>query len=391
MRVSERMKGVKRSYIREILKVTANPEIISFAGGLPNPSSFPVEAISEASRAVLAESGPEALQYSTTEGYEPLREFIANRYNERRNAPVNPDQIIITTGSQQGLDLIGKAMLNRGEAVIVERPGYLGALQSFSIYGPEFRPVELTDEGIDTEALEQELLPGGVHLYYAVPNFQNPSGVTYNRKTRERVAELLKAHDCIMVEDDPYGELRFLGEDQPMMKSLAMDNVIALGSFSKIASPGFRVGWLAAPEDTRNLLVTAKQAADLHTSTFCQRVLHRYLMDNDLDEHIKGIRKLYGSHREIMVDAMKKYFPDNVRFTEPEGGMFLWVTMPDSVSSVKLFDKAIERKVAFVPGTPFYVEGGDNTFRLNFSNADPERIEIGIRRLGECLADALGE
>lgn len=387
---AQRMQSVPRSFIREILKVTQDPNVISFAGGLPNPGLFPSESMAEAARAVIAEDGAATLQYSTTEGYAPLREWIANRYRERKGMDVTADDIVITTGSQQGLDLMGKVFIDPGCRVLMESPGYLGAIQAFSIFQPDFVTVPLENDGPDLAALEQQL-EKGVRMFYAVTNFQNPSGLTYSAEKREAVAKLLSGTDTVFAEDDPYGELRFSGEHQKPVYALRPENSMLMGSFSKVAAPGFRIGWVVAPEDVRHKLVTAKQAADLHTSTVSQRIVHRWLMDNDLDAHIAKICDKYGNQCSAMLDAADKYLPAEASVTRAEGGMFLWVELPKQCSSMELFDKAIERKVAFVPGRPFYVDGtGENTLRLNYTNVDPDTIEDGMKRLGECIADYIG-
>lgn len=382
---ARRMSTVHRSFIREILKVTADPEIISFAGGLPNPELFPVEAMDKASREVFAEIGSSALQYSTTEGDAALRRIIAERYVSR-GLNVHPDHILVTTGSQQILDICAKVFLDKDDKVIIEKPGYLGAIQAFSIFEPEFVTISLEDDGPNLHELEEEL-KAGAKCFYAVPNFQNPSGVSYSLEKRKAVAGLMDKYDALFVEDDPYGELRFKGEDLPSVFSFCKKPGILCGSFSKIAAPGFRIGWVVAPEkEVYDKLVIAKQASDLHTSTVAQVIMRRYMEANDIEAHVGLIKERYGRQRDCMVEMINKYFPEEVTITEPEGGMFLWVTLPEGVSSMELFDIAIKKKVAFVPGRPFYVDGtGDNTFRLNFSNSDEARIEEGIERLGKAI------
>ena len=386
---ARRMSTVHRSFIREILKVTADPEIISFAGGLPNPELFPVAAMEAAAHEVFAEIGASALQYSTTEGDAGLRTIIAERY-KKRGLAVDPDTILVTTGSQQILDICGKVFMDRGSKVAIERPGYLGAIQAFSIFEPEFVTVSLEDDGPNLKELEAAF-KDGAECFYAVPNFQNPSGVSYSLEKRKAVAELADRYGVLFVEDDPYGELRFLGEDLPSVFSFCKKKGLLCGSFSKIAAPGFRIGWVVAPEkETYDKLVTAKQAADLHTSTVAQAIMRRYLETNDIESHVALIKDRYGHQRECMVEMIDKYFPEGVTITKPEGGMFLWVTMPEGCSSMDLLDMAVKDKVAFVPGRPFYVDGsGENTLRLNFSNSDEARIEEGIKRLGRSIASFL--
>ncbi len=388
MRLAHRMQTAQRSFIREILKVTADPRIISLAGGLPSPEHFPCEALKAAANAELSESGPECLQYSTTEGHPGLRAFIAKRY-ERWGLDFSPEDILITTGSQQGLDLLAKVFIDAGDTVAVERPGYLGAIQTFSLFESRFASVELEADGVALADLEQALRQERPKLYYTVPNFQNPSGVTFSLAKRQAVAELLSGEagqGTLLVEDNPYGELRFLGDDLPPVRKFMRRPSALLGSFSKIVAPGLRIGWIAADRKLIEACVTVKQAADLHTSTFAQRTLARFLRDNDLDAHIARIRKTYGERREAMVEAIRRHFPPQAGYTEPEGGMFLWITLPEGCSSLELFDLAIKEQVAFVPGVPFHTDGqGGNTLRLNFSNATPERIEEGIARLGRAM------
>lgn len=387
IKYADRIQKTGKSFIREILKATVDPSIISFAGGLPNPISFPVDAIERASTKVLKEDGAKALQYSTTEGYLPLREYIANRYRERFNIDAKPDDILITTGSQQAIDLLSKVFINPGDDLIIEEPGYLGAIQSFSVFEPNFVTVPLTDSGVDTDALANAVKNTNANLFYAVPNFQNPSGKTYTEKTRQKVAEILKGTNILFIEDDPYGELRFMGDDLPSFNTLLPNQSILLGSFSKIVSPAMRLGWLYVPNtEIMDKLVIAKQASDLHTNYFAQRVVHQYLADNNLDEHISKIKDLYKSQRQCMVDSIKQYFPKEVQYTMPEGGMFIWVTLPEGMSSLKLFDIAIQSKVAFVPGVPFYIGRDDtNTFRLNYTNSSNERTVEGIKKLGKAI------
>lgn len=387
---AERMNHVQKSFIREILKITENPDVISFAGGLPNPDSFPIKEIQQASEKVLADYGSSVLQYSSTEGYLPLREYIAERYYQRFGLSVEADEILITSGSQQALDLIGKILLNKGDQVVLERPGYLGAIQAFSIFEPEFQSVALNDDGIDLNQLADTLKVHNPKLFYTVPNFHNPSGVTYSAENREKIAELLKQQQTILIEDDPYSELRFIGEDLPPIKKFLGDQSIMLGSFSKIVAPAMRLGWICAQGELMEKLIIAKQAADLHTNYYSQRIVHQFLIDNDLEDHIEKIKQMYKQKRECMVQMIKKYFPKEVKSTQPEGGMFLWVTLPEGMSSLDLFNLAAKENVAFVPGDPFYVNGKNvNTLRLNYTNSSEEMIEEGIKRLAKVIKQML--
>jgi len=385
---ADRVAKAKRSFIREILKVTAQPSVISFAGGLPNPASFPVPEIAAAAAKVLYESGPSALQYSTTEGYLPLRQWIADRYKKRENIDVRPEQILITTGSQQALDLVAKVAVNAGDTVVMEKPGYLGAIQAFSIFRPSWRSVPLEEDGPDLDALERAL--DGAKLFYAVTSFQNPSGLSYSAAKRAAVAKLLAERKVFFLEDNPYGELRFSGTRLPPVYAQRPVNSMLLGTFSKVAAPGFRLGWIVADGEIMERLVIAKQAADLHTGSLDQMIVYQFLADNDFEAHVRRISALYGEQCRTMQAAIARYFPAGVQVTSPEGGMFLWVTLPEGVSASELLKRSVERKVAFVPGAAFYVDGsGENTLRLNYSNADPETIEEGIKRLGECIAEAV--
>lgn len=381
---ARRMNKIPRSFVREILKVTDDDDMISFAGGLPNPQSFPVEAINNATSKVLTEDGDKVLQYSTTEGYRPLREFIAQRY-KRQGLEVESEDILITNGSQQCLDLVGKVFLDRDDGVIMERPTYLAAIQAFGLYEPKFHSVPLLEDGVDTNVLEKILEEEDIKLFYTVTSFQNPTGITYSAGKREKVAEIMAKHDTILVEDNPYGEIRFMGEDIPPIKSHLPDSIL-FGTFSKIVSPGMRMGWIVAPPEVMDKLITAKQASDLHSNYFTQRVVYQYLHDNNVDKHIQSIKQLYKSQRDQMVQSIQKYLPEGVKHTSPQGGMFLWVTLPEGTSSMELFELALEEKVAFVPGETFYTENPEkNTMRLNFSNSSIEEIEEGMKRLGNAI------
>ena len=381
---ARRMNKIPRSFVREILKVTEDPEIISFAGGLPNPLSFPVDEVKKATSKVLEEEGEQVLQYSTTEGYAPLRDFIAQRYSHQ-GLNVDVDDIMITNGSQQCLDLVGKVFLDQNDGVVMERPTYLAAIQAFGLSEPKFHSVPLLEDGVDTTALEKLLRTENVKLFYAVTSFQNPTGITYSKMKRKEVTDILTDHDTILVEDNPYGDIRFMGDDIPPIKAQLPDSIL-FGTFSKIVSPGMRMGWIVAPPKVMDKLVTAKQASDLHSNYFTQRVVYQYLKDNDVEGHIQNIRKLYKSQRDQMVKSIKEFLPSEVKHTEPEGGMFLWITLPEGMSSLELFDLAIDEKVAFVPGEAFYTENPElNTMRLNFSNCCEEEIVEGMQRLGNAI------
>ena len=387
---ANRMSTINKSFIREILKVTNNPEIISFAGGLPNARFFPMEAVNAAAQKVLSENGASVLQYSTSEGYLPLREYIANRYQTRFGMNVHPDEILITNGSQQCLDLLAKVFIDKGDVMIMEEPGYLGAIQAFSVFQPTIKTIPLMEDGCDTDKLEEILEAHTAKLFYTVTNFQNPSGISYSKEKRQKVAEIMSRYATVLVEDDPYGELRFTGEHLPYIGHERNGRSIFLGSFSKIIAPGMRLGWICAPKDIMDRLVTVKQAADLHSNGLSQRVIYQYLSDNAISDHVAVIQSAYGEQQRAMVEAIEQYFPKCVTITKPEGGMFLWGTLPEGTKSLELFNLAIKRNVAFVPGNPFYVDGREaNTFRLNFSNCDKDQIVEGIKRLAEAMNELL--
>ena len=389
LRFANRALLARKSFIREIFKVLGQHDMISFSGGFPNPDSFPVEGIKAAAVKVLEADGANVLQYSTTEGYLPLREYIAKRYRQRFNLVVDPSEIMILSGSQQAFDLIAKVFLEVGDEVVVENPAYLGALQSFGFFEPTFTQVELTPDGLNLDQLK-EALSRNPKLVYVVPNFQNPTGLTYSAENRQAVAQLVAQTDAILIEDDPYGELRFKGQDHLPIKSFLYDQTILLGSFSKVVSPGMRLGWLVAPKAILERLVVAKQAADLHASYFAQRVLHQYLIDNDLDAHITTIKEMYRVQRNTMVEAIKTHFDPSVTMTEPEGGMFLWLTLPNDISAMQLFEQAVIAKIVYVPGDPFYTTGKNrNTLRLNYTNSTPKEIEDGIQRLATVINGAI--
>ncbi|WP_417614306.1 PLP-dependent aminotransferase family protein [Oceanisphaera sp.] len=387
---AQRFAKVEPSFIREILKVAMNPDVISFAGGLPNPAFFPHEALATASAKVLQNNGNSALQYSATEGFAPLREYIAERYFQQHGMRVSADNILITNGSQQALDLLGKVLVDEGDKLIIEEPGYLGAIQALSVYQPEFQGVSLNEDGLDLNELDSLLAePDHARLLYGVTNFQNPTGLSYSRENRQAVADRLIKHNVLMIEDNPYGELRFEGEHIPPVAKLAPDNVVLLGSFSKVVVPSFRLGWMLMPDWLRQKVMIAKQASDLHTNGFVQQVLHGYLQENDLDEHIDSIRTVYGRQKVAMEQALLKYCP-GIDFTRPEGGMFLWLKLPQHIDAMSLFDLAIKENVAFVPGQPFYVRPDIlNTARLSYAGADETTIEEGIKRLGRVLSQVL--
>ena len=387
---------VSSSVIREMLKVTQSPDVISFAGGLPAPELFPIEAVRQAASTVLDRYGAAALQYSTTEGHLPLRQWIAER------AGITPDHVQIMTGSQQGLDLIGKMLIKEGDVVLVEAPTYMGALQSFNPYGPAYTQMVTDKGGIDPDALEVQLAGlrqagRSAKLLYCVPNFQNPTGRTLSLERRQRLVEVTARFGVVVLEDDPYGSLRFTGGSLPSLYELALrscggpegSHVIYSGSFSKVLAPGLRDAWVQAARPMIGKLVQAKQGADLHTPTFNQMIVSE-LVDEVMPAQIERVRAVYGARAQTMMAQMKAHFPADVSHTVPEGGMFLWVTLPETIDATDLLRRAVERRVAFVPGAPFFaLGGGHNTLRLSFSSANDEQIGRGIEALGLSITEAL--
>lgn len=400
-RYAQRTQRMGSSAIRELLKYTEKPDIISFAGGLPAPEVFPVEEFNAACDRVLREQGAMALQYSTTEGYLPLREMIA-RHSERYGIKITPENVLITSGSQQALDLLGKIFIDPGDRILVESPTYLAAIQAWNAYGAEFITVPMDDDGMNTDYLE-EALRAGPKFIYVLPNFQNPTGVTLSMERRWKLIELADQYGVPIVEDDPYGQLRYEGEHLPSIVVLDSQfrddgtpcyrgNVIYLSTFSKTLAPGLRLGWVVAPPEVIGKLVQAKQGADLHTATFNQVVAYEVSRGGFLDRHIHTIRDVYGERRDLMLAAMDRDFPPEVNWTHPQGGLFLWGVLPTYMDAKDLLTSCLEKKVAFVPGEPFHpTGGGKNTMRINFSNATHEEINQGIKRLGTAISEKLAK
>ncbi|MES2153222.1 MAG: PLP-dependent aminotransferase family protein [Pseudomonadota bacterium] len=386
-RFSERASQLQSSFIREILKITQRPDIISFAGGLPSPATFPVEHMKTAFDKVLSENGKVALQYGPTDGYAPLREWIANSLSTD-GARIAPEQVLMTSGSQQALDLLGKVLIDEGSRVLVETPSYLGALQAFSVYRPEFKSVATDEHGLVPSSIAA--VAEGARMLYALPNFQNPTGRSLSIERRLELVETCARLGLPLIEDDPYGALSYKGEPFPKMLAMNPDGVIYMGSFSKVLTPGIRLGYVVAPLPLIRRLELAKQAADLHTAQLTQMVVYEVIKDGFLAQHIPGIRTLYANQCQAMLDAMAATFPAGVSWTRPEGGMFIWVTLPKHIDAMKLLDQAIAAKVAFVPGAPFYAnEPETNTLRLSFVTVPPERIREGIAILARLITDLI--
>ncbi len=390
--IADRMKEAKPSAIREILKVAQDPTVISFAGGLPAPELFPIREFREACEYVLTNNGQQALQYGPTEGYRPLKEWIAETVM-KYGVPAVPENILLTNGSQQALDLVGKVFLNEGDAIITDEPTYLGAIQAWNPYRPKYITVPLDKQGTRVDKVEEVLKEHkDVKFIYVLPNFHNPAGTTLPLERRQKLVEIAAKYGIFIIEDDPYGELRYEGEDLPPLISLHKENVIYLSTFSKTLAPGVRLGWIIASEQVIQKLVIAKQGSDLHTSTFIQYIVYDICHRGILKPHVKRIRKVYRERRDVMLKAMEEHFPkEGFTWTHPEGGLFLFVWMPEELDAQKLFERAVkEAGVAFVPGSSFYPNGGGkNTMRLNFSCMPPERIKEGIKRLGKILKDEL--
>jgi 2-aminoadipate transaminase len=398
-RYAHRMQKMGSSVIRELLKFTEQPDIISFAGGLPAPEVFPLKQFQEACNSVIENCGPQALQYSTTEGYTPLREMIA-RHTARYAVEITADNILITSGSQQALDFLGRLFINRGDYIVCESPTYLGALQAWNAYGAQYIPVRADENGMVVDELEAALRIGPKFIYI-LPNFQNPSGSTLSLERRKKLVDLADKYGVPIVEDDPYGQLRYEGDHIPSVVSLDSEfrgpngghysgNVIYLSTFSKLLAPGLRLAWVIAPPEVIRKLVMTKQAADLHTASFNQYVAYEVAKGGFLDEHVKTIRATYKERRDVMVEMMEEMFPPEVTWSKPQGGMFLWGRLPEDMDAAEVLKVAIDRKVAFVPGEAFHPRGGGkNTMRLNFSYSSPDTIREGITRMGVTLKELI--
>ncbi|MCT8337967.1 PLP-dependent aminotransferase family protein [Methanoculleus sp. Afa-1] len=385
-RFAGRMGRAPESFLEELFRVSAVPGVISFAGGLPGSAYIDVEGIREAAREVFADEGRAALQYTTTDGYLPLREFIADRYRRRLGLPATPEEIQIVNGSQQCLDLVAKIFLDSGDAVGMERPGYLGAIEAFSLYEPVVHSVPLEEDGPDLAAFASLIRDHAPKFFYGIPNSQNPSGTTYSEGKRRAVAEVLEGTDTVFYEDDAFGELFFDGKPRPPVKRYLPEQTVISGSFSKIVAPGMRIGWIYAPAPILREFNVAKQAADLHSNFLCQVILHRYLSTHDLDAHVARVAAVYGANCRLMCDLLNDLMPPGTTHTNPEGGMFMTATLPDGISSMEVFSEGVKEGVAVLPGVPFYADGGgEDTIRLNFSAAGEEEIAEGIHRLARVV------
>lgn len=388
IRFAKRMEALNGSEIRELLKLIEKPEVISFAGGLPAPELFPIEEMKEISRIVLEESGTQALQYSTTEGFQPLREQIARRMNSKNKTNVTKDDILITNGSQQGLDFAGRVFLNEGDVVLCESPSYLGAINAFKSYGSKFIEVPTDKDGMIMEELEKILeVTENVKMIYVIPDFQNPTGITWTLERRKKFIEIISKYEIPVLEDNPYGELRFEGESLPSLKSMDKKGlVIFLGTFSKILCPGYRLGWTCASQNILKKFIFVKQVADLQASSISQIEVSKFIDLYNLDNHVKKINEVYARRRDLMLETMKEEFLEGVEYTYPEGGLFIWVELPKHLDSRIIMKDCLANNVAYVPGWSFFPNGGtENCFRLNYSNMSDDRIVEGIKRIGLVL------
>ena len=391
---SKRVPADGTDAVGAILQAAADPKIISFAGGLPAPELFPVKEMKATVDKVPEEHGQEAMQYGAAKGVTALREVIQQHVKEKENVDSELDNVLVTTGSEQALDLVGKAFVDPGDTVLVEQPTYLCALDVFRSYGANFASVEMDEDGMKMDALEEALKANpNTKLIYTVPNFQNPTGRTMTEERRKQLAELAEKYDVYVLEDNPYGEIRFAGQHVPAVKSFDKSgHVLYMSTFSKTLAPGFRLGWLVADEDVVNKLTVLKQSADLHTDNLAQFAVAQFFADNDVDAHVKEISDLYGKRKDLMLEGIKKYFPEGVKYTNPEGGMFLWVEVPGVDDTVELFKECLEHDVAFVPGDPFFAgKAQPGAFRLNYSNMKEDQIEVGLKRLGAALTAAVNK
>lgn len=387
--ISEKMKGVKASAIREIFKVAGKPDVISFAGGLPAPESFPVDAIKKICDDILSADPITALQYGISEGYMPLREAIWDRLTNKFGIKREDDELIVVSGSQQGMDLTAKVLLNEGDGVICEEPSFIGSLNTFRTYNAKLYGVPMDEFGMKMDVLEKTLAENkNIKLIYTIPTFQNPSGITMTLERRKELLSIAKKYNVTILEDNPYGELRFSGEDVPTLKALDTDGlVIYVGSFSKVFSPGLRLAYVVANRGIIDKLVVGKQATDVHTNVFAQMIAHKYLTEYNIDESIENSRKIYSHRCSLMLSCMDECFPKSVTYTRPDGGIFIWATTPEGTDTLKLMGEAIEKKVAFVPGNTFMtdIDAPSNSFRLNYSTMPDEKIIKGISILGDLL------
>ncbi|MEZ4706611.1 MAG: PLP-dependent aminotransferase family protein [Caldilineaceae bacterium] len=386
--LADRTAGMKVNAIREILKVVSQPGMISLAGGLPSPDSFPMQIMAELTGAVLTKYGPRALQYDATEGFAPLLEALSG-YLAAKGVTAAPADILVFSGSQGVLDAVGKVLITKGDLVAVEAPTYLGALSAFNPYEPRYVTIATDDHGLIPESLDEVLQAHAVKFIYAVSTFQNPTGRSLSLTRRQQIAEIIQRHNALLIEDDPYGDLRYRGEAAPPIKHFAPDNVVYVSTLSKTFAPGLRIGFCVAPKLIREWLVVVKQGVDLHTSTFNQALAAEYLCGGHLAQHLPHIIEIYRPKQAAMLQALDRYFPENYHWTQPEGGMFLWIEGPQGVDMEQVYWRAVEQKVAFVPGKFFYTnpQAGASTMRLNFTSSDEATIDHAVRVLADVVRE----
>ncbi|WP_288945434.1 PLP-dependent aminotransferase family protein [uncultured Megasphaera sp.] len=393
-RFSSFAQTLQASDIAELLALTEKPEVISFAGGLPAPELFPIEEMKKVDEAIYNEEGHKAVQYGTTEGYVPLREEICKRMKDKFFVDCKPEDVVVTTGSQQALFILAQILVDKDQTILMESPSYMGAIMAFDPVGPKYTEVPTDDQGIVPEELEKILAADdSIRMIYVIPEFQNPTGITWPVERRKAFMDIVNKYDVVVLEDDPYGEIRYDIEKLPSLKSMdTQGKVVFLGSFSKIFMPGLRLGWIVANPEIIDKFVKFKQAVDLGTSTFGQRQAAYFLKMFDMEAHIAKITALYAKRRDLMYQSMEKYFPEGVTFTYPKGGLFTWVTLPEGMDAKELMPKCLAKDVAYVPGGIFYPNGGNaNHFRLNYSNMPEDRIVEGIKRLGDVLKEELAK
>ena len=393
-RFSSFAQTLQASDIAELLALTEKPEVISFAGGLPAPELFPIEEMKKVDEAIYNEEGRKAVQYGTTEGYVPLREEICKRMKDKFFVDCKPEDVVVTTGSQQALFILAQILVDKDQTILMESPSYMGAIMAFDPVGPKYTEVPTDDQGIVPEELEKILAADdSIRMIYVIPEFQNPTGITWPVERRKAFMDIVNKYDVVVLEDDPYGEIRYDIEKLPSLKSMdTQGKVVFLGSFSKIFMPGLRLGWIVAHPEIIDKFVKFKQAVDLGTSTFGQRQAAYFLKMFDMEAHIAKITALYAKRRDLMYQSMEKYFPEGVTFTYPKGGLFTWVTLPEGMDAKELMPKCLAKDVAYVPGGIFYPNGGNaNHFRLNYSNMPEDRIVEGIKRLGDVLKEELAK
>lgn len=388
-RLSRSAESTMDSFIMSLVDVAAQPGMISFATGLPDNSLFDTDALSAAMQEVMTDDPCGALQYDTATGYIPLRERIAERCRRVLGFDASYEDVLMTSGSQVCFDLLGRLFLDRGDVMAVENPGYLGAIQSYSAYSPDFRGIDVGPEGADLDQLS-DAVSDGARLFYSIPNHQNPSGASYSDYVRRGVADIIRGSGCVLIEDDAYGELGYHGRVGRTMKSMAPEDTVLTGSFSKTISPGMRVGWMVVPEWLRAKAGRSLEACCLQSNTFCQRVIDRFLADNDYDAYLDGLRRGYAAKKRVFLDAMEDSLPDTVSWNDPDGGMFVWLRTPEGTDAMRLYERSLEGRLVVMPGHPFHVRGGENTIRLNFATPTEEQISAGMEVLGRACRDLYG-